>query len=854
MSYDDKKFGPLWPRRTGTPLGTAGERGMLDAIGGSEGFRKRLQNNPDGSVTRLTTKNGQPQFTTSPTDGLQRLPHGFLVTSAYSTPMIYRRVGDGSPGVWGFADDTIPQAAKTLRATNQAFVPPGDTDTGSKAFVHPAVLTKLDKVWDWARHAGAPDGANPEYVPINLVVRGPPRSRAHHPHYAVRDKIVNLAGTTLFQMTDAYPGWLPLDERGAPATMTPATDSTGMLVGLFTFRERQIPATERYNVQYRNVLVKRTDPEVYVADGAHEDNQFIVPLWSAQYTAVTGSTTNLDGEVAPQGVLAIIQTAVGPSLATPTAGTHKWASSFGSGWQWITYGHPDNDALVGYTYFTETPLSKTVTTTLDGYTDKEVTQADAPTVLPVARLPWTSTAMNVSLSVNVSYPVDRYMRGGTATASFSHTPLLDAQYGVDLSSIDRRDSRYKQTGAVGIELTLPGSNWNPALKLFEGSSLGDLTGSKRLDTHQHFVSTFLWGGYMLIAGDTPAYDPWEGYEGLTYTESGGTRFYDQNGIAADTTLVRFSALAATLHAMDQGPRMQAIHALGSSVTTDVDTFVPPSCVGNYDYTSRYIIDFDLRALFYAAIVVRVQCTGARWDQSTAPGAFVGQLAKTSDPSYTVTISLETDTDGTKATKVLLTGTCTRPAFEFDMKRYTNPFRYPYIDSSLDLVFYMPPQLSPTVEFYRQLRTLSNYQGSNPHLAGEDFFKDENHAPLFAGYKSSKGIEYSYLRDGVEIPHNKYVQGTLYARTFKLSDFPDALWMLHSLKMDAPLDNIYPQPPAAPAVMWYYLPAVGAAIANTEYSVEARDGVIFDWTVDIVPNPGTTVPPLKSDRNIKLYRI
>ena len=62
MSYKDKKFGPLLPTRTGTPIGGASERQMLDRMGGSEGYRKDFRTNADGSTTMLTTKNGVPQF------------------------------------------------------------------------------------------------------------------------------------------------------------------------------------------------------------------------------------------------------------------------------------------------------------------------------------------------------------------------------------------------------------------------------------------------------------------------------------------------------------------------------------------------------------------------------------------------------------------------------------------------------------------------------------------------------------------------------------------------------------------------------------------------------------------------
>lgn len=64
MSFDDKKFGTIFPVRDGVATGSANERQMLDAIGGAVSFRTRIQQNEDGSETMLRTKNGMPQFTT----------------------------------------------------------------------------------------------------------------------------------------------------------------------------------------------------------------------------------------------------------------------------------------------------------------------------------------------------------------------------------------------------------------------------------------------------------------------------------------------------------------------------------------------------------------------------------------------------------------------------------------------------------------------------------------------------------------------------------------------------------------------------------------------------------------------
>lgn len=60
--FDDKKFGTIFPVRHGEPSGTANERKMLDALGGSEGYRTRIESDALGNEVMCRTKNGAPQF------------------------------------------------------------------------------------------------------------------------------------------------------------------------------------------------------------------------------------------------------------------------------------------------------------------------------------------------------------------------------------------------------------------------------------------------------------------------------------------------------------------------------------------------------------------------------------------------------------------------------------------------------------------------------------------------------------------------------------------------------------------------------------------------------------------------
>jgi len=103
--FNDKKFGCLFPTRTGGATGTANERKMLDAISGSEGFRTRMQTAADGSVTMLRTRNGRPEFTT------------VKKQLAAVIELLYMDNGFVTPGYWSY-DATVDQAQATFTNSN----------------------------------------------------------------------------------------------------------------------------------------------------------------------------------------------------------------------------------------------------------------------------------------------------------------------------------------------------------------------------------------------------------------------------------------------------------------------------------------------------------------------------------------------------------------------------------------------------------------------------------------------------------------------------------------------------------------------------------------------------------------
>lgn len=62
--YDDEKDKGIFPTRVGNSVGTSKERSMLDNLGGSGSLRTQQWIQPDGSTTRLKTKDEMPEFIT----------------------------------------------------------------------------------------------------------------------------------------------------------------------------------------------------------------------------------------------------------------------------------------------------------------------------------------------------------------------------------------------------------------------------------------------------------------------------------------------------------------------------------------------------------------------------------------------------------------------------------------------------------------------------------------------------------------------------------------------------------------------------------------------------------------------
>jgi hypothetical protein len=291
--------------------------------------------------------------------------------------------------------------------------------------------------------------------------------------------------------------------------------------------------------------------------------------------------------------------------------------------------------------------------------------------------------------------------------------------------------------------------------------------------------------------------------------------------------------------------------------------IRPSNTVSYDLKSRYVIDFDQKGRFYAAIRCEVTATGAAWKEDIA--VYKGFMIKDTDPAYTVKIWFECNWGGEPfgppapgvSELLLAEETITRPMFEAITVSQFSPWYWPfpaYIDR--DCKVRTPPEPVPDENFVMMFANLASHQGVNTNLCCADVRPDIIGTDIEKSY-SKDGVEYSYEDNGIVTPHTRYVTGQLYARTFKLSDISESLWMLKQLKVDAVEDNFQPiDGPTRPP--WFYHPAIKAAL-DVQRHIEVRDGVIVQWS-DNIPGetsgypPTPAAPPAATARSINLYRV
>lgn len=265
---------------------------------------------------------------------------------------------------------------------------------------------------------------------------------------------------------------------------------------------------------------------------------------------------------------------------------------------------------------------------------------------------------------------------------------------------------------------------------------------------------------------------------------------------------------------------------------------------NYDLESFYITDFDMNARFMAGIRVSVKCEGYEWRSASAYDPSI--LVQHTPATYTVVIEFisewmpDNGGAGIDVTKELFRTVCTRPSFEFSPITNVNPWD---ITGSTEITFKMPPNVQLPVEFYSQMTNIMTSQGKNPCFAGStnpDSWKS-------SGMFSTKGIEQS---TATTRSLSKYPHGMLYARELKLSDYPDAFWLLDATKCNAYENNN----PESPYGDYFYMRSLGDRIRSSQVTdIQLRDGVEVNWVDELGADSRNDTLP-SGMKKVNLYRI
>lgn len=650
--------------------------------------------------------------------------------------------------------------------------------------VLPLVLNVTEKFgWDWDLHSGYQAAIDPSdwLMPVNLVVQGEDY-QAHRTHFALNDTLVKADGTELYAVAPS-PAILfdPESQVALPGT----SDSSGEQCALQHYRVA--PLTDSiWKFRFCNEVLHRIALEEY-EQLQRNVVEVVTPLAESTGTSLEINDSTLDESAA----------------VTVFAVSHSYtASSSPPDQSWGFQSHPYDVSSM---------------TTETEQASREILQQTAGTAETTDKLiavGGDSSIAFVQLENRLDYPRTVNWRMGYLTRGYGYTMLPFSsgteRYGRNGMTVQRRDMKYWIDGAPDVRLNL---GWKVDYKILEGTTTGRQDG-------RHYKNTRLYFGYfptILSGSNVGIY-----VEPVPFTPG--------------AVNIRESLVASVTDPYNTGLTQ------GTEVTTVADE--RPTNSGSYDLTSRYVIDYDHRGRFIAAIKVRVQCEDATWveDQSV----YEGYMKPDTHPTYTVDVWLETDWNGTVAATLLCSASGTHPAWEFLTLVKGNPYYYPPtpadISAGRDAFYvYVPPVVRVADDAIRQMVNLAVHQGVNPHLACQDIRSDLTEEEMTT-IDSAAGIEYSV---GDEQPHTKRVTGQLYARTFNIaSDFPEALWLLHATKVSAKEDD------GETGDDYFYFDGLKAAL-ELDRHVEVRDGVHVQWS-DTLGSAESR--PAATARELELFQV
>ena len=792
----------------------------------------------DGTIVHMWSLQGRDEVTVTPapSDEGGQLPHGFVVATNWQTPLFYCR--DLNDGIhWVIAGDPVPQIDALVDGIydNQVFRKAGDA-----YFNLPHVYDSvLHSIWDYGPDGGLTGGPSGSKTPFRIKNTTTGELTFEPAHYAAQNLILDADGTTLYTVADEAPILSPSAEGYPdPITYFPgATDAAGNQLAMNAWRYAVLsPSANIWKFRLWNERIKRVGDLSYEA--IERNAQDIITPWSKQTAVVTNVSDS--------------------SLGEDPADHFKFKATFvykSGGYSGGGGGRVYNIGWAGPDQWQDVSGVSLVGSTLTAQRQITEQEGGLATYQKVLTAPQADSIGYIDIESRLNYPANIYWRGGEAKKWYGEAELkalfgipaygsLPLNYRIYDAAIFRYDTVYDVDGDPIVTAAL---GWK-SLKLLEGSTTGRMSGK------EHTNVLYQSGTYNFIDSS------WS-YRWITEEIRHIAEFFDPDtmGYPGFDTWMDGANIKddywADYMAHGTHPGHTQLTAPNPIIKYEYPFNDRPTNTAEYSLTSRYVIDFDQKGRFYAAIRCEVVCSGAEWSESIA--TYKGFMAKSADPSYTVKIWFESDWDGVFAQTLLVEETVTRPMFEAVTVSMFSPWywNFPaYVDR--DCKVRKPPEPAPDENFMMMFKNLASHQGANTNLCCADVRPDITGADV-ALTQSTEGIEYSYLDVGSVIPHEKYVTGQLYARTFKLSDIYESLWMLCQLKFDAVEDNFQPiDGPTKPT--WFYHPAIKAAL-EVQRHIEVRDGVIVQWSDNIQGEtsgypPTPADPPPATDREINLYRV
>ena len=789
----------------------------------------------DGSKMRVVRNGPDDRVYIEPTqeEGAPiRIPHGFLVQSPWSEPLIYRCELDGTARRWIIDETVVPQAqGAPIVQDNQAVIRIDDEDV-----VFPMVPAG-GEFWDWFVHDGptVSDGLQALVINLSFPQSGDGGNEGHEPHpchVAMGRQVLDEEGQPLYTVEPV------LDNQGRPiGEMLPhSTDARGTLLAANLYDKNMVSQTfDIYEVTMVAEHIQRTQADKYVRM-ARKQRRFNPAINPGAVDVINEIKNTLDRDAE---MAVYVNQAGFTSEASGRPGVYQKIADSTSLQLIEQYGY-DGAPKNGFGRWNLNWFEVGVTSEKSegAFVNRVEQRKGAPIQFPdLFALP-TDDGGYAQLTLATSYPYQYLWAAGDVIrqAKDYESNANVWRYGIVGHQLKVRAIERKQNVSDAIASLDLG--WC-VVKILDGSVSAEMGG--RIERVSKSIEATGWN---VLWDNQDRYFTYAAFPGTGYV----LPWYEFADFPVGGTVVQYQdAFNAAASANAYPDLVQTYNRLLGEAGEKVSLDEPMRNNISYQYTTRFVIEHDCRAQFFAALGVRVEQTGNKWQQNE--DSVRGQMRPVGEPSYSVRVFFEWRWRDVVGEKQLASAAFSRYAYECPMQRITNPFTWPAADPNMDINCMLPPQVGMTHELLDQLTHLSRHQGVSPYLAAQD-------AGFSAQMDSETGIEWSEMDNGQEYPHNRMPSGMLYARTLQLADFDSAFKLLKQLKIDCREGDRQIVEPGQEELFprWFYCPELGEIVVNGVFHIELRDGQLVNWS-DEVPTKGPDTPrPKPEERQITLRRI